>query len=138
MNESADELYALIRQGHKIEAIKRLRQLSGVDLKAAKEAVERMDTQQSAQQVLQQLSTRRYAPRAVAGAALPPEVVALARDGQRLQAIKRLRELQGGGLKDAKLAIDAAVPPPPTRAVARALRVIVALVLLVLGYLLLR
>ena len=138
MSDPAEELFALIRAGNKIEAIKRLRELSGADLRAAKDAVERMDTLPSTRQALQQLSAARFAARPVPGAALPPEVVALARAGQRLQAIKRLRELRGGGLKDAKLAIDAAVPPPPASGAARVLRVVVALVLLVLGYLLLR
>jgi hypothetical protein len=37
---TAGDIDALLRSGHKIDAIKRYRQLHGVDLKAAKDAIE--------------------------------------------------------------------------------------------------
>jgi ribosomal protein L7/L12 len=42
------------------------------------------------------------------GDGLPAEVVELLRHGKKLQAIKRLRELTGVGLAEAKAAVDSA------------------------------
>jgi ribosomal protein L7/L12 len=39
--------------------------------------------------------------------AIPPEVVTLARDGQTIEAIRRLRKLRGFGLIQAKRVVDA-------------------------------
>ena len=41
-----------------------------------------------------------------AGAGVSPEVMRLAADGQKIQAIKRLREETGLGLKEAKNIVD--------------------------------
>jgi len=38
--------------------------------------------------------------------AVDPDVVALARAGRKIEAIKRYREINGGGLKDAKDAVE--------------------------------
>jgi len=43
--------------------------------------------------------------------ALPPEIEQLLKSGQTLEAIKRLRELTGLGLKEAKAAVDARQVP---------------------------
>ncbi len=40
------------------------------------------------------------------GAGMPSEVVALARSGNKIQAIKRYRELTGVGLAEAKDVVD--------------------------------
>ena len=42
INPGLAEIMPLIRQGNKIEAIKRYRELTGSDLRTAKEAVDRM------------------------------------------------------------------------------------------------
>ena len=46
---------------------------------------------------------------------LPAEVVAALREGRKVQAIKRLREHEGLGLKDAKERVDAHVANYPER-----------------------
>ena len=38
---------------------------------------------------------------------VPPDIVELARAGHKIEAIKRIREVTGAGLRDAKNAIDA-------------------------------
>lgn len=103
MAEPLDEVRALVDAGEKIEAIKRYRELSGCDLRTAKEAVEAMAA-----------GGEPVAP------AIPPasgpltpaqiEVIrTLALQGNQIEAIKRYRTLTGTGLRDAKLAVDALV-----------------------------
>ncbi len=46
---------------------------------------------------------------------LPAEVIAALREGCKVQAIKRLRELEGLGLKEAKERVDAHVAKQPER-----------------------
>jgi large subunit ribosomal protein L7/L12 len=43
---------------------------------------------------------------ASAGSGVPPEVVALAQGGKKIEAIKRYRELTGVGLREAKDVVD--------------------------------
>jgi hypothetical protein len=50
-------------------------------------------------------ASARETPPAVGGE-LPPEVRALVDDGELIHAIKRLREIEGIGLKEAKDAVD--------------------------------
>jgi len=90
---------ALIDGGNKIAAIKRVRELTGLGLKEAKDYVE--SWQQTG-----------AAPVLAVGADLPPsanlgEVYRLALQGQKIQAIKLYRELTGAGLKEAKDYVDA-------------------------------
>jgi ribosomal protein L7/L12 len=94
------QISALLAQGNKIEAIKRVRELTGLGLKEAKDYVEAMEAG--------------GVPPALpgAGAARPEgegglaEVHALAAQGQKIEAIKRYRELTGVGLKEAKDYVD--------------------------------
>ena len=108
MNPDAEALAALVRAGNKIEAIKRLRELTGMDLRDAKEAVERIDSVGAAQLLLQRVATAPKAP-----VLIDADVRVLAQQGKRIEAIRLLRERKRIGLKDAKDALDAAVPPPP-------------------------
>ena len=94
------EVSALLAGGNKIAAIKRVRELTGLGLKEAKDYVDSLP----------------------AGGALPPllasspprpadrgslaEVHALAAQGLKIEAIKRYRELTGLGLKEAKNYVD--------------------------------
>lgn len=92
-----DALQSALRAGNKIEAIKLYREKTGLGLKEAKDAIERM----------------------VNGAAPPPLPVRAApvnldaaiqnavRAGKKIEAIKLYREKTGLGLKEAKDAIDA-------------------------------
>jgi hypothetical protein len=89
-----------LQRGDKLLAIKLLRASSGLDLKAAKEAVERggLDT---------------LIPPDVAGpdmVDLPPAVRQALQHGQKVEAIRLLREATGMGLRDAKQAVETLAP----------------------------
>ena len=114
----------LIEQGRTAEAVRLLRQETGVDLATARDAVDRLS------------AGREPLPApAIAPTALPADVEALARAGQKIEAIKRLREETGLGLKAAKERVEAipglAAGPAGRRSAAVALGV--ALLLLALG-----
>lgn len=92
------DVQALAQRGEKIAAIKLLRDHTQVGLKEAKAYVEQLD-------------------RAPAGEAPPPSIRAcspeeleelrlLARQGKKIEAIKRYREITGTGLKEAKDAVE--------------------------------
>jgi len=113
---------ALVTGGNKIEAIKRVRELTGLGLKEAKDYVEGLPLA-----ALHELPT----PAPPAGnddLAAPDlaEVSALLAGGNKIAAIKRLRELTGLGLKEAKdyvegLPLSGAIPAlPPSANVALA------------------
>ena len=96
--DAFEEARLLARQGRKIEAIKIVREKTGLGLKEAKDLVETpgwADTPGSL-----------HAP-----APAPPdrmeEVHALVAANQLINAIKLYRELTGVGLKEAKEAVDA-------------------------------
>lgn len=89
-----DSPEALMRAGQKIAAIKRYRELHGVGLKEAKDAVEVLE------------------------ARLPPqpsmdEISAAIHRGSLLDAVRLYRERTGVGLKEAKDAVDAMVAGQP-------------------------
>ena len=92
----ADVLKAL-EQGQTVEAIKRLRTATGLGLKEAKEAIDRHLAGEPA----------RPRPSIVAMAALPFAVAAALRKGDKLEAIRLMREKGGLGLKEAKDAVEA-------------------------------
>jgi len=94
---SLDEVRRLAFQGQKIQAIKVYRELTGAGLKEAKDYVDALESGG-------QPAAISSAPPADAGLA---EVHALARQGQKIQAIKVYRELTGAGLKEAKDYVDA-------------------------------
>jgi ribosomal protein L7/L12 len=113
------DVRALLAGNNKIGAIKRVRELTGLGLKEAKDAVEAM----AAGQPL-------VGPpigRAAAATGEWQDVLALIERGDKIGAIKRVRELTGLGLKEAKDYVDsipaygglppllaaAAAPPAP-------------------------
>ncbi len=97
----------LLRSGQKIEAIKRYRELVGVGLKEAKDAVEAMERGEAV-------------PVATSVSAPTASVHDLLREGRKIEAIKLYREQSGLGLKEAKDAVEAmelggqalGAPPP--------------------------
>lgn len=101
MNEPTHPLPSAVQsalsRGDKLLAIKLLRAASGLDLKAAKDAVERggLDT----------LIPPDVAEHALG--ALPVTVLDAMRQGQKIEAIRLLREATGMGLKEAKQAVEA-------------------------------
>jgi ribosomal protein L7/L12 len=94
------EVSALLAGGNKIEAIKRMRELTGLGLKEAKDYVEAMPSGGP----LPALPSTRSA--SAAGAGDLAEVHALAQRGNKIEAIKRYRQLTGVGLKEAKDYVD--------------------------------
>jgi ribosomal protein L7/L12 len=105
MNADDAALMDLVRSGRKIEAIKRLRDTRGLGLREATAEVERLSGVHAA-------ATATRPPRQV-----DFEVRQLALSGQRIAAIKLLRERNRLGLKEAKDLLDATVPPPPGKPV---------------------
>lgn len=100
MSTPPDDLPQAVRealaQGNKLEAIKRLREATGLDLAAAKQRVE---------------GAARVVPSGGVGTSvhsLPADVSAALAGGDKIGAIKLLREHTGLGLKAAKDHIDAA------------------------------
>ena len=94
------EISTLVARGNKIEAIKRVRELTGLGLKEAKDYVESMPAG----------GVPPAPPGSQAGAPAAQgslaEVHALAARGNTIEAIKRYRELTGVGLKEAKDYVD--------------------------------
>ncbi len=85
-----------VARGHTIEAVKLLRAATGLGLKEAKDAID----------AHMRGSTARL-PSSTPGAALPPSVVEAMRRGDKIDAIRLLREQTGLGLKEAKDAVEA-------------------------------
>ena len=108
------EIKDLVRQGNKIEAIKIYREMTGVGLKEAKDAVEALA---AGEPVVAQASAAGAA--FASSAALMDEVKRLLRANKKIEAVKVYREYFDVGLADAKSAVDAAetelklqAPPP--------------------------
>lgn len=93
----------LLHAGNTIEAIKLLRESSGLGLKEAKDTIDRYLRDPSGSTALPAASTA-TAPGA---STLPADVVQAMRDGRKIEAIRLLREQTGMGLKDAKDAVEA-------------------------------
>ncbi|MEP0545503.1 MAG: hypothetical protein ABJF88_01075 [Rhodothermales bacterium] len=124
-----ERIAELIEQGQKIEAIKLLRENTGVSLEEAKAQIERL----TAEAVGQVPPAERPG---LGTKGLPEDVLALARAGQKLEAIKVLRERTGQGLKESKEQIEAAMGDTPASANSRAVVIaalIVALLVALLG-----
>ena len=95
---TADSPEALVRMGRKIEAIKRYRELHGVGLKEAKDAVEAFEAGKVAS-----LPAKSTVLREVQD----DEIAAQIRAGLIIDAIKLYRVKTGVGLKEAKEAVEA-------------------------------
>jgi ribosomal protein L7/L12 len=97
----ATDARAIMQSGSKIEAIKRVRQLTGMGLKEAKDYVEALERGEAPPQ-----------PESVplAGPLAPEEMDYAARmlvgQGNKIDAIKLVREQTGMGLKEAKDYVD--------------------------------
>lgn len=89
------ELRALVAAGHKIDAIKRYRELTGAGLKEAKDAVEALERGEAMHS------------RDQGDVPFETEIVVLLKHGRKIDAIKLYREKTGAGLKEAKDFIEA-------------------------------
>jgi ribosomal protein L7/L12 len=91
------EVRAAIDRGNKLEAIRLLRTKTGIGLAAAKDAVE-----------TGYLPDRETPSQSHTYDQLPAEVVTALQMGNKIEAIKLLREARSLGLKEAKDIVDAA------------------------------
>ena len=91
------DVAAALQRGDKIEAIKLLRDATGVGLKEAKEAIDRLEAGDALK-----------IPARAQPAVLSEEVMASIRRGNKMEAITRFRDQAGVGLKEAKDVIEAA------------------------------
>lgn len=110
MDDPAKRIADLVLAGQKIEAIKLLRELTGMGLAEARDAVEaaaRGAPLPPHVRVASQLTPATGRP-----GELPADVHAAAAAGDRIGAIKLLRERTGLGLKEAKHVLDRHLPPP--------------------------
>lgn len=127
MADYTDEIAELIRQGRKIEAIKLLRESTGIGLKDAKDYVEQLMAGTVPEIV--------HEP-TLESDGLPPDVLFLLRSGEKIEAIKLLRERTGLSLKEAKERVDreladpSVVTGPPKRRVRKMVFLWLALFLL--------
>ncbi|MEQ1859247.1 MAG: ribosomal protein L7/L12 [Chthoniobacteraceae bacterium] len=96
---------AALAAGNKIEAIKLLREATGLGLAEAKEAVEKMERDPGATAIPAQAGT---------SATVPPAVRAALMSGNKIEAIRLYREAMGGGLKEAKEAVERIAQSDPS------------------------
>jgi len=95
MNESIkNEIRNLLASGRKIDAIKRYREETGTGLAEAKDAVESMEAGRSFPEA-QKDDTE-----------LTDQVIGLLGRGEKIEAVKLYRNKIGGGLKEAKEAVE--------------------------------
>lgn len=99
MDDKSHEIAALIREGRKVEAIRLLRESTGVDLTRAKEEVDRLSRAISEGDFNEPEGEVQ----------ISEEVRDLARRGERLQAVTLHREQAGLGMKEAREQVDEAM-----------------------------
>ena len=94
-----EDVVRLIRAGHKIQAIKVYRELHGTGLADSKLAVEALEAGNPPPSTGDPVE-------APDPAATGEEVLRLAREGQKIEAIKLYREIHRAGLAEAKAAVE--------------------------------
>jgi ribosomal protein L7/L12 len=105
------EVSLLLREGRKIEAVKRVREATGLGLKESNELVERWEVPQPAPARLGE------APKPADMGSAMGEARALLQEGKKIEAVKRVREATGLGLKESKELVERwEVPPEPAPA----------------------
>ena len=103
------EVKRLAQEGNKIQAIKIYREIFGVGLKEAKDAVEKIEAGQPLvfnQTTITSPQAKSSGSSAVDLANSVNEIATLVRTGNKIEAIKRYRELTGVGLREAKDAVE--------------------------------
>lgn len=101
------EIKNLVQKGNKIEAIKIYRETFGVGLKEAKDAVEKLEAGQPLVFTQTTTATPQTGPPSIMDFANDiNEVAMLLREGNKIAAIKRYREITGASLAEAKEAVE--------------------------------
>ena len=95
-----EEASGLLTQGRKMDAIKLMREKTGLGLKEAKEAVESLEKLPASPPPASLVATLRRAQDT------SDEVQKLVAKGQKIEAIKLIRDRAGLGLKEAKDLVD--------------------------------
>ncbi len=98
------EIAALTSAGQKIEAIKRVRERYGVGLKEAKDLVDGLEAGRQAEI---ELALSIFPPPSPPATDIVGEVRRLLAENKKIEAIKRVREHTGLGLKEAKDLVEA-------------------------------
>jgi ribosomal protein L7/L12 len=96
-----DEAVRILREGNKIAAIKHVRERTGLGLKEAKDVVEAAERGER-QRIPATPAAAADGASGANGALRDDELRALVADGQKIEAIKRVREHTGWGLAEAK------------------------------------
>lgn len=99
MSNRYEEIADLIRQGRKLEAIKLLRETTGIGLKEAHDEIDRLTAALGSEEP--------PPPAHRSSTGLSNEVAALAQQGKKIEAIKLHRERTGLGLKEARDQVEA-------------------------------
>ncbi len=110
MDDLAKRIADLVLAGQKIEAIKLLREATGMGLAEARDAVEA--AARGTPLPPHAPAARQQSPAPGRTGELPADVHAAASAGDRINAIKLLRKHTGLGLKEAKDELDRLLPPP--------------------------
>jgi len=97
-----------LRGGNKVEAIKRLRQATGLGLAEAKQLVDAHASRVSGKRASTSTSTSTPSP--LPANQLPAAVAEAIQRGSVIEAIRLLRDQKGMGLKEAKDALERARP----------------------------
>jgi ribosomal protein L7/L12 len=108
--EQIKQIVSIAQSGNKIEAIKRFRELTGSGLKEAKDAVEAL--MEGKPVTLSENLTMQSTPHDVSTDRIE-NIIAIAHAGNKIEAIKRYRELTGMGLKESKDAVEALLEGKP-------------------------
>lgn len=105
--QMSDNVLRLIGAGKKIEAIKLVRDQTGLGLAEAKDAVERIERGQSIDGVVSSVSVVTTQPTTTLRGEPANEIYRVLQSGNKIQAIKMMREQTGIGLAEAKAAVEA-------------------------------
>jgi ribosomal protein L7/L12 len=102
-----NELREMVARGQKIEAIKRVRELTGLGLKEAKDYVEQLP------QGTTDIASIPAAETRIDQGAVEQQARALLAGGDTIAAVKRVRELTGWGLKESREFVQSLSPTQP-------------------------
>lgn len=106
---SMDDVVRYLQADQKISAIKLYRDLTGVGLKEAKDAVEALEAQLSRGEHVDVSALGDARQTAIAEPGSLRDVEREVRAGRNIEATKRYREITGASLKDAKDAVEAMI-----------------------------
>ncbi len=106
--DTVAEAQTLIQMGNKLEAVTLIRRKAGVDLAEAKSAVDQIEAEMAGQnQSFTAVSVFTNTPGTTLDAATTAEIQRLTGSGNKIAAIKLMREKTGLGLAEAKNAVEA-------------------------------